>query len=160
MDIATVTAVIQSLRSAKDLFGAALDLKVDAEVRTKIFSALNMVGEAQDHLRDLREEMFQLQQKNHDLTVKLREADDWKNLANGYELVTTKGGAVVYQFVGNPQHYACPSCFNAKHLHFLQTNRTLSGKYRCTNKDCGAEYPIESHKQPPGPRTREETFGM
>jgi hypothetical protein len=150
MDIASVTGAYQGLKAAKEILTAVFDAKVDAEAKPRVLEALQKLGDAQDTLFTLREELFALQEANNALRKEIADSNAWDTRANQYELTKTSGEAVVYKFKGQPEHYACPSCFNTKQIHILQTNRTLSGKYRCTG--CESEYPIEpQRKMPPLP---------
>ena len=141
MDVATITGAYQGLKAAKEILSAAFEAKVDAEAKPKVLEAIQKLGDAQDTLFALREELFALQEANNALKQQIAEAASWKERADQYELVKTSGQAVVYKFKGQPEHYACPSCFNSQNIHILQTNRTMSGKYRCTG--CNSEFPIE-----------------
>jgi hypothetical protein len=147
MDIATITAAYEGLKASKQILGAAFDAKVDAEARPKVIAALEQLGNAQDALFSLREELFRLQSANQELRLQLTQAESWESRAKQYTLVRTKGGAVVYKFTLEPEHYACPSCYNKHEIHVLQDNRTMTGKFRCTG--CEAEYPINSRTTPP-----------
>ena len=146
MDMASITGAYQGLKAVKDILGAIFDAKVDAEVRTRITEALAKLGTAQDTLFELREELFTLQSKNNELRQEIADAKSWQSQADQYTLVKTAGGAVVYKFKGQPEHFACPSCFMKKEIQILQTNRTYSGKYRCTG--CTSEFPVESQRNP------------
>lgn len=147
MDPASIIAAYNGLKFAKDSFSALLDAKIDIEARSKITEALTKLGEAQDTLFQLREELFSLQADNAKLQRSIDQHNAWKERLAGYELAKTAGGAVVYRFKGEPEHYACPSCVNNQHLHILQDNRTNSGKFRCTG--CDKEFPINPQKKPP-----------
>ena len=146
MDIASVAGAYEGLKAAKDILGGLFDAKVDAEVKAKIIEAQNKLGEAQDTLFGLREELFKLQSDNSQLKQELTKAQSWQAKVDQYELTKTNGGAVVYRFKGQPEHFACPSCFNSNQIHILQTNRTISGKYRCTG--CNNEFPIDQKENP------------
>jgi len=148
MDVASITGAYQGLKTAKDILGVLFDAKVDAEAKPKILEALQKLGEAQDTLFALREELFSLQTSNNQLRQEIADFKAWKDTLALYELAKTSGGAVVYKFKGQPEHFACPSCFNSKQVHILQTSRTMSGKYRCTG--CASDFPIEpqSHHTP------------
>lgn len=147
MDIATVGAAYEGLKASKQILGAFFEAKVDAEARPKVLAALEQLGNAQDALFALREELFRLQTDNEALRRQLAEAQSWEARTNQYKLARTAGGAVVYKFNGDPEHFACPSCFNKQEIHVLQDNRTMSGKFRCTG--CAAEFPINPREEPP-----------
>jgi len=70
----------------------------------------------------------------------------WSERLGSYDLTKTAGGAVVFKFKGQPEHFACPSCANNRKLEILQDNRTMSGKFRCAA--CKAEYPINPRENP------------
>jgi predicted RNA-binding Zn-ribbon protein involved in translation (DUF1610 family) len=145
MDAASIIGAYQGLKAAKEILSAAFDAKVDAEAKPKVLEALQKLGDAQDTLFALRDELFSLQESNNQLKQQLAEAAAWQSRAEQYQLVKTSGGAIVFRFKSEPEHYACPSCFNAKAIHILQPNRTSSGKYRCTG--CTSEFPIEPQKK-------------
>jgi hypothetical protein len=146
MDAASIIGAYQGLKAAKEILGAAFEAKVDAEAKPKVIEALQKLGDAQDTLFALRDEMFTLQEANNKLKQQLSDAESWQGRSGQYELVKTTGGAIVYKFNGEPEHFACPSCFNSKAVQILQPNRTTSGKYRCTG--CTNEFPIEPQKKP------------
>lgn len=147
MDVATITGAYQGLKAAKEILGAAFDAKVDAEAKPKVLEALQKLGDAQDTLFALREELFSLQTENNELKKQLSTFSSWKEKTEQYELTKTPGEAVVYRYKLQPEHYACPSCFNTQAIHILQSNRTSSGKYRCTG--CNSEFPIEPQRRHP-----------
>ncbi|MFV8598549.1 hypothetical protein [Ralstonia pseudosolanacearum] len=144
MDLATITGAYQGLKAAKELVGGLIDAKVDSEAKARIYEAQAKLGSVQDVLFSMREEMFELQDENKRLKEQLAEAEEWRAKVLQYELVTTAGGAVVYRFKGQPEHYACPSCFGSKQLHILQTRRTRHGNYTCTG--CKTDFPVEPQK--------------
>jgi predicted RNA-binding Zn-ribbon protein involved in translation (DUF1610 family) len=145
-----IAAAISAFKAAKDLGKVIFDAKIDAAVKEKARDVIDKLGDAQDTLYQLRDELLNVQTDNADLKRQIAEADDWKETAAHYEIVKTAGGAIVHKFKGTPEHYACPNCMGAKRITPLQDNRTLSGKYRCTHPSCnGAEFPVDAQKQPP-----------
>lgn len=140
MDLATITGAYQGIKATKDILSTLFEAKVYAEAKPKILEAQAHLGEIQDTLFALREELFRLQEERGQLQKQLTDIQGWQKLMEQYELAKTSGGAIVYRFKGQPEHYACPSCFNKHEVHILQDNRAMSGKYRCTG--CGVEFPI------------------
>jgi len=145
MDIATVTGAYQGLKATKEILSALFDAKIDAESKAKIIEAQARLGEVQDMLFALREELFRLQDEGNQLRRQLADAESWNARLADYELVKTAGGAVVYHFKAQPEHYVCPSCTSKQELHILQTNRSWSDNYKCTG--CNSEYPIEPQRE-------------
>ena len=103
MDVASITGAYQGLKAAKEILGAVFDAKVDAEAKPKVLEALQKLGDAQDTLFALREELFSLQETNNALRQQIAESASWQNKADQYELMKTPGEAVVYKFKGQPE---------------------------------------------------------
>ena len=124
-----------------------LGYKIENESRSKINEALKEVGNIQDKLFDLREELFRLQSENQELSQQLKAQKELENRRNQYQLEQTPGRAMVYVSLGNPKHYACPVCFNKGDIQVLQGNNVegFRGTYDCYN--CKAVYVIEPDQQ-------------
>jgi predicted RNA-binding Zn-ribbon protein involved in translation (DUF1610 family) len=144
---AEIAGGFAALKAVKELLKGAYDAKLDADVKAKVYDAMDKLGDAQDTMQELRASNYELLETNNMLKQELAATKAWQAKADGYELVKTGGEAVVYRFKSDPMHYACPSCFNKQEVHILQTNRTLSGKYRCTG--CTCEFPVEEQRRPP-----------
>ena len=140
MDIALIGAAYEGLRVGKEILIDSISAKADAQAKEKIHEVMTKLGAAQDALFQLRDELYHLQTENSELKQSLADMEEWETRLSEYELVKTSGGAVVYQFNGDPQHYACPNCLEKKQIHILQDTRNLGGHYRCVS--CEAEYPI------------------
>lgn len=151
MDPISLTGAYQGLKAAKEILGTLFDAKVDAESRPKILEAQGKLGEVQDALFMLREKLSELQQERDQLRTELTNAKSWSDRAGRYELASTPGSAVVYRFTGQPEHFACPSCFNKAEIQILQDNHVMSGTFRCPG--CEAHFPIKS-RESPGPLVR------
>ena len=147
MDMSTITAAYEGLKVGKSLLQGLFDIKIEAEAKQRVGEVMSKLGDAQDALFSMREELFTLQTENKKLRDQVAESENWNEILSQYELVKSSGGAVVFKFKGEPGHYACPSCISVKSIQILQDNRTMSGKYRCVK--CGAEYPINPAQKPP-----------
>jgi len=150
MDITTITAAYEGLKAGKNILKSLYEAKIEADAKEKIDEVMSKLGEAQDTLFSMREELFRLQSENDTLRKQIAESDSWDNKLDQYELIKTAGGAVVYKHIGEPEHYICPSCAAKKSIEILQDNRTYSGKFRCVG--CKAEYPINPYRNPQTPR--------
>jgi hypothetical protein len=147
MDASSIMAAYNGLKFAKDSLSTVIQGKIEIESQAKVIAALEKLGTAQDALFEMRDELFALQGQIMRLTQELERNNTWDERLGSYELTKTAGGAVVYKFKSQPEHFACPSCANSCKLEILQDNRTMSGKYRCTG--CEAEYPINPREDPP-----------
>lgn len=140
MDIATISGAYEGLKLGKELLKSVYNSKVEADAKEKIDQVLHKLGEAQDALFSMREELFRLQEDNQNLRKAADLEERWAAKVGNYSLVQTSGGAVVYKYSGEPAHYACPACIEKRTIQILQDNRTARGKFRCVA--CSAEYPI------------------
>jgi predicted RNA-binding Zn-ribbon protein involved in translation (DUF1610 family) len=145
MDPISLVGAYQGLKAAKEILGTLFDAKVDAESRPKILEAHGKLGEVQDALFMLRERLAELQQERDQLRDELATAKNWSDRAAQYELASTPGSAVVFRFTEQPEHFACPSCFNKAEVQILQDNRVMAGTYRCPG--CEAQFPVKLEKR-------------
>lgn len=141
MDITAITSAYEGLKVGKGILKSLYDIKVESDVKDRVDDVLSKLGDAQDALFLMREELFKLQEENKNLRESQNNTKKWEEKIAEYELSSTEGGAVVYRYKGEPQHYACPSCTSLNKIEILQDNRTKSGKYRCVG--CSAEFPIK-----------------
>ena len=140
-DTIAVAAFVQKLGKA------LLDLKIDTEVRLKVSEMLDRLGETQDRLFQLREDLEKIQADNRELREQLAAAIDWKSRLEKYSLVKTEGGAIVYQSTFEPKHYVCPSCIENRSIHPLQDTHTYGGSFVCPK--CDKRFPIRKPRRPP-----------
>lgn len=157
MDASLAMAAYNGLKFAKDSITTLVQGKIEAESQAKILAALEKLGAAQDALFQMRDELFNLQAENLRLQQEIDRHNTWNERLAGYELVKTAGGAVVFKFKGDPEHFACPSCANNQKLEILQDKRAMSGKFRCTG--CEAEYPVNPPENPPSIRYDHDPYG-
>ena len=144
MDVTSIAGAYQGLKAVKDILTGAIEAKDDVDAKAKILEAQIRLGEIQDTLFGLREQLSELQDQKRQLQEQLVAAQAWNEKLNQYELTKTVGGAIVYNYKGDPKHFACPTCINKQEIQILQDNRTMSGKYRCTG--CANEFPIEQRQ--------------
>jgi len=140
MDIASITAAYEGLKVGKNILQSLHKIKVESEAKERVNEVMSKLGEAQDTLFTMREELFKLQSENESLKKIISESENWDKKISEYELIKTSGGAVVYKYKKEPEHYVCPSCVSKNIIEILQDNRTISGKFRCVG--CKSEYPI------------------
>jgi hypothetical protein len=140
-----ISAALAAFKAAKDLGKVIFEAKIDHDVQEKYRGVLDKLGDAQDTLYELRDELLTKQSEVEKLQRTLSENDDWRTRIGQFAIVQTAGGAVVHQFEGGPPYYACPNCINDRRIVPLQDNRTLSGKYRCVA--CKSEYPVEAQQR-------------
>ncbi|WP_439531622.1 hypothetical protein [Marinobacter adhaerens] len=145
MDMTSIATAYSGLRAAKEIFSNYTDLKIDAAARERVNEAIAKVGEAQDALFQMREEMFRLQEENRLLKDSIAENENWEKRLSAYELAETSGGAIVFKSTSGVDHFACPSCAEKREIQILQDRRVVSGDYDCPG--CGKSFPVKPRKQ-------------
>lgn len=109
----------------------AINSKIDEEARSKIHSALDQVAGLHDMLFHTQQQLLGLQQENADLKRQVAAAQSWEQRAAQYSLVKSSGRALVYRFSGQPEHYACPNCFETSRISILQDRGVAAGLWDC-----------------------------
>jgi rubredoxin len=86
-----------------------------------------------------------LQDENHKLSTELRRKNGWSDKAARYRLSQPSGGAsFAYLHVGEPEHWACPTCFELEKVSVLQPWDEETGAFRCTV--CQVLYYVDAPK--------------
>ena len=141
---AEIKGALDSVKVMSDILEASKDLKnfnaiasALSKVNAQLMSATAVALASQEKQTTLASRVSELENQ-------LREFENWEARFGAYELTKTAGGAVVYEFKGEPKHFACPSCVEKRQIQILQDNRTMTGKFRCTA--CAAEFPINPHQ--------------
>ena len=132
-----IKAALDSLKMGKEIGQGLLALKIDLEVREKIFVWLA-------RLADVQETLLKVQSENEDLRKRLKDKEDFEQKLSGYKFEKTPGGAFVYISLKPSVHYVCPSCVNKKEIQILQDLRIVTGEFRCPG--CNYNFPIERYK--------------
>ena len=157
MDLVSIGTAYSSLQLIRDSFTLALNAKIDEQTRSKIHAAMEQITKLQDSLFAAQQQLFQLQQENQDLRRQLESSEGWSNRAAQYKLVHTPGSATVYEFQGEPSHYACPACFEQQRVSILQNSGSVySGAWPC--KVCNQSYEV-SVAQPIRPAIAYDPYG-
>jgi len=131
VEISVINTAYNSLRFVRDSLSLALNAKVDEEARSKIYEAMERVTSLQDGLFNTQQELLSLQAENEALKKQIAAANTWKERASLYKLVKTSGGALVYEFQGQPAHYVCPSCYEVYRIAILQDTAARERLWEC-----------------------------
>lgn len=73
MDATTAAAAYGGIKQALELGRAVLQMKINHEVETRVAEMLDTLGQTQDRLIQLREELNRLQDENRKLALQLEE---------------------------------------------------------------------------------------
>jgi NAD-dependent SIR2 family protein deacetylase len=125
----------------RDSMSLALNAKIDEEARAKIHAAMDQITQLQDGLFHTQQQLLTLQQKNESLRKELAAMSAWEDRAAQYQLVQSPGRAVVYHFSGQPEHYACPTCFENQRISPLQDMKQPNGVFWCAY--CDKNFPVD-----------------
>ena len=154
MNLEIIGTAYTSLQFIRDSIGLALSAKIDEQTRAKIHSAMDQIIGLQDGLFQTQQQLFSLQQENQSLKRQLEAAQAWESRTASYRLIRAPGSAMVYEFEGEPHHYACPNCFEQGRISVLQdSNSKYSGPWPC--KACNQLF-LVSISQPINPRFNSE----
>jgi hypothetical protein len=99
------------------------------------------ITELRETVLDAKDEVLKLREENQSLRGELQDQETWDTRAAAYRVVKTNGGAIVMYSSVSPAHFACPTCFGAKTIQFLQDSNKLDGTFYCPG-ECGKSYPL------------------
>ena len=144
--MSTITAAYEAIKSVKAIIATVSSLNTDTKVVGELNHAAHQVSDALDALLQAKEKMFEQQDQIRKLKDEIETFNTWAERFSKYDLISTKGGAVVYRSREEPIHYLCPSCAERRELQILQGNTTVPWSFACPS--CRVKYPIEPARRP------------
>jgi hypothetical protein len=122
MEYAAIQSAISSGTAMLQILEGLASIKLETETLAQIKTAQDKISEMIAVLFDSREELIKLLRENQELRAQLKRIVHWEETAAKYQLVSTAGGARVYELLeGLMKYYACPVCFAKNHLITAQT---------------------------------------
>jgi hypothetical protein len=132
IDLTTISAAVTVAKTAVDTLKTAFSAKEKIGAEREVNEAFENLGKVQDKLIELRAAIMSLQDENHRLATELRAQNTWSDKAAKYELNRSAlGGDFAYLFIGDPTHWACPTCFESEKISVLQPWDEETGALRC-----------------------------
>lgn len=149
MDIVTtINTAHSAIKIAKESLTLLLNSKVEEKSREKINEAMLSIGNLQDTLFEIRNELFQLQTERDGFKKELEQRDNWDRKIAEYKLIRAPGGGMVYAYQGEPSHYICPKCIVEQEIQILQDQKNeYTGSFQCPG--CDKHYNINVPVEPP-----------
>lgn len=145
---------LSGFKAAREMLTAVVDGKNEIATMDRVLSAIRKLGEAQDIMYELREELLRKQEEVAALKGQLDEREKWEQEAAKYYLVKAEGGATVWESSVPLYHYACPACYAKQRISILQDRRTHDGSYACPDSECKASYLVKPQKRTDSPKPR------
>lgn len=142
---------ISGLKAAREMLTAVVDGRNEIATMDRVLDAIRKLGDAQDNLYQLREELLSKQSEVADLKQQLDDRGRWEKESARYHLVRTPGGATVWEAPDPVYHYACPACFGNQRISILQDRRTYDGAFACPVSSCKASFLIKAPPPPTAP---------
>jgi transcription elongation factor Elf1 len=140
-----VSSALTSARFVSDSLRALLGLAIDAKALQQVSDAISRVAEVQGGILECQQTIGRQEEEIRTLRRELEAYDQWKRRSEGYALFRTKQRSVVYQFIGEPRHFACPTCFENRIISPLQESSSeYSGLAQCPR--CAARYEVADSK--------------
>ena len=133
-------SIIVGIKTAIDLTKSIKDLADDVDLKSKTAELYDVIIGLQGGVMTIKEENYSLLTKNHELSQKIMEIDEWKQEKCKYSLHEICSGVFVYSSKktnndSEPQHWLCQKCYNESKKFILQKKNAVT--YVCHN--CGAE---------------------
>lgn len=138
MDPASIVSALSSLKAARDVSKALLDLKVETDVQLRVIELQRLILSAQ-------EETLNVQERIRTLEAELAKVDRWETKRQRYILGELGEGKFAYRLReqevgGEPVHWICPNCYEDRRRSILQVvNYTTYKSYDCQRCGIGIE---------------------
>jgi hypothetical protein len=140
MDITILTAAISSLKGAKEIAQAMLELKVSAEIQTKVIDLQTLILAAQSSALQAQEEQLELARDVELSKKEIARLKAWEHERSRYVLKEVGAGAFAYTLKEDsnhkePSHWLCCQCYQDGLKSILQYSGYLhSGKVFSCNR--------------------------
>jgi hypothetical protein len=157
MDITTLAAAQQSVKTLFGMAKVAASATVDHAIKDKLIEIQEGILDAQSKLGDAVAERLDLLHENAELREKVRAFEASKAALDGYVMHELQPGLLVYASrpsAGHAlQHYACPRCFSGEKVAVLQVTHNAGRKSRWACSVCSfVALTGEDAPPPPTPR--------
>jgi rubredoxin len=152
-----LTASASIVRTAVETLKTAYTARGQIASDKKVIDAFEQLGKIQDTLFELRHSLAALQDENHELKTKVREQNEWSAKAARYALTQSSGPNLAILCISDPQHWACPVCFEKKQIMVLQPWDPEMGSYHCP--DCKLMLNLDEPKPRPPSRPSRSPYG-
>lgn len=76
MDIASISTAYTAIKAIKELGGTLLNAKIDAEAKQRVSDFVEKLGNVQDALFYIREELIKVQDENQNLKSKIKNLEE------------------------------------------------------------------------------------
>jgi hypothetical protein len=135
VDISTISAVLSSLKTAGDMAGTLVDLKVSADVQAKVISLNRIILEAQRQSMQAAEEAQELRGRVADLEAEI------KRLGDQSAAVAKLTRRTPFYFGDDAGDPFCPRCVeqDVRLSHMVMAPHTQGGKRVWNCPSCKTE---------------------
>lgn len=133
MDIASVSAVVGSLKTTGDIFKALLSMKISSEAISQITSLQKVVFEAQGNALSAQSDYMSLVQSKTDLEQEIVRLKDWGAERENYKLTDLGRGSTAYALKPSVRptqepHWLCTNCYHDHKKSILQPQGNIEGE--------------------------------
>jgi rubrerythrin len=163
MDIGSITSAINSLKVAKDIAQALLELKSLGDVQAKVIDLQAQILSAQSSALDAQSEQFELRKRIAEIEKQLSELQVLAAERQRYELKVVAPERYAYVLKAEhrgaePEHWLCANCFDRgeKSIMQLGPHSQYGKQYQCPRCNHTIAIELKSpsiHRDPPNWRT-------
>ncbi|MEL4201767.1 hypothetical protein C9E85_05410 [Plesiomonas shigelloides] len=145
MDITTITSAYTAIKNIKEITKLVLDAKIDAEVSEKIQASIERLGEVQDTLFYIREELLTQQEEKENLKKELASA---KAELEKVESVIYRAPSYWIVNKDQPDGPFCQPCFDdeRKLIRLQGGDNDIWNCRKCKNTFHGPNYVVRQNR--------------
>ncbi|GEC30521.1 hypothetical protein N181_09790 [Sinorhizobium fredii USDA 205] len=153
VDMGMIAGAVGTLKTALDIAGTVKEMNDLAVIRNKVIEMQNLIMSAQGTAVTAQSQMLEMVHEIAELKAKLAEAEEWKAIADRYQLRDYGNNTLAYELKegvdGEPHHRICPVCFEQRRksiLQFRYKTHSSQDKFRCI--PCGADFEFGVYHAP------------
>jgi hypothetical protein len=140
--LAEITAALTTATSASKLLASLREILKDPKSREEILKIQGIISDLQTKMFDVHAKYAELLASKDEIAAKLKTYESWDATASDYYLYEISPGSFVQCYgphpshhSNQPNHYACPNCFEDHKRSVLQGINIAARIYKCPKCD-------------------------
>ncbi|MBG0792167.1 hypothetical protein IYY11_01570 [Methylocystis sp. H62] len=162
-DMLAISQLITSLKAAKDIAAAAVELRDSTAFLAEVGKLNAQIVEAQNSIFAIQQDRSALVDTISDLKKRIADLEAWETEKQRYQLAEIAPGIVCYELKegmsgGEPPHRLCANCYTAGQKRFLQAVQNGPSFFRFRCNACTEEVHFSRGGNPPVNRIKPTYF--
>lgn len=153
-DLLAISQVLTSLKAAKDIATAAMELRDSTAFIVEVGKLNAQIVDAMNSIFAIQQDRATLVDRVERLEKQIIQMEDWEAEKARYEMKAVPGSAVIAycvkedEDIGEPAHWLCPTCYQRAKKSILQPETRFPGRSSVlVCHECKAELYVSGARQ-------------